>query len=219
MKGAGELEILGVSFNGKGTYSTHVDKRTSACRRGMFALAPVGMCYPGLHAETKAYLWSSVGAPTLMYGMESIGLSIGDVRQLKTTQGSILKQVLGFGKRYHHSALIDALGIKQIDSILVEATAGLCRRLSAVRSQATDLQIILMSLYYAQGTRIKHTLVDRLLNFNLSPLECFFTKPSIKCNRQNNGLTDSLRFLICHDNFVKINSDEYMLAHLLLKSF
>ena len=170
--------------------------------------------------EAKAYLWESTGLPTLMYGMDSIYLSKSQLVDLRSAQGSVLKRVMGFGKRCHHTALVDALGIKRIDNVLRDATANLHRRMSLVTSPANDLQAVLLSLYCTKGIRIRHTMVDRLLDFNISPLENYLkvgTRPYY--SKSNDGVAESLRFLIYHDNFIKYNSDEHLLARLLLRSF
>ena len=216
---ANSLDILGVTMNNKGTYTEHVEKRISVCRRSMFRYAPAGMCYPGLHTKAKSYIWRSTGAPTLMYGMDSVYLNRNDLRLLKTTQGTTLKHVMGFGKRSRHTALTQAMNIKPIEVLLKEASSSLFRRISQVNSPARDLQAVLLSLYCAQGCRIKRTLIDRLLSFNISPMLSFYS-PIPKCNESdhNDGLVDTLRFLICHDNFIK-SSDEHFLASLLTKAF
>ena len=101
-----QLDVLGVSIDNKCSYKSHVDNRISACRKSLYRLSNCGMTYPGLHTNVKCYLWNSVGAPTLLYGMESIPLSDKDVKNLRTSQSNILKGVLGLSKRNHHSKLL-----------------------------------------------------------------------------------------------------------------
>ena len=51
------LDILGVVFSETQNSAQHVDKRTSKCRGAYYSLSEIGMSYPGLASDVKAYLW------------------------------------------------------------------------------------------------------------------------------------------------------------------
>ena len=113
-----EIDILGVCVNQSIIYEKHVENRTKACRGSIFRLTSIGMSYPGLRADAKAYIWNSVGAPALLYAIECIPLSISQSNHIKYVQGSIIKKVIGFSKRSHHSPLVHALDISTTEELI-----------------------------------------------------------------------------------------------------
>ena len=100
-----EAPILGVTFTSDSSSERHVKNRVRKCQQSMFGMASIGLSYPGLSSEVKAFLWNSIGNPILLYGMESIGITKNELNILKTTQGNIIKRVMGINKRSHHSKL------------------------------------------------------------------------------------------------------------------
>ena len=66
------------------------------------------------------------------------------------------------------------------------------------------------------------TLLYRIVQMGHSPLLCAFTKvpktvPSYE--DMDNGIVDTMRYLICHDNFIKPYSSEHIILSLLTKAF
>ena len=61
----------------------------------------------------------------------------------------------------------------------------------------------------------------RVLLYIRLPILGAFTKPSPMCfsEEHDNGIVDTLRYLLCHDNFLKPYSDEYIIVSLLTKAF
>ena len=67
-------------------------------------------------------------------------------------------------------------------------------------------------------------LLDRVLKSGANPLKVIFDKEfsitsKSNLNREEDGLVDSLRFLLNHDNYNKPKSDEHILVTLLTKAF
>ena len=143
------VEILGVTIENNLNYSSHVQKRTTVCRQRMYGLTSVGMSYPGLASETKAYLWNSIGAPMITYGMDSVNLTNANLKQLRSVQGNVIKRVMGIPKRSHHSELLEALRIPATDELVKVNTQKsfttmpkLCKRARSPEPQfITDLVI------------------------------------------------------------------------------
>jgi hypothetical protein len=215
-----EVELLGVTIDTKGSYDKHISKRTSVCRRSMFRLSPYGMSYPGLHASVKSYLWKSIGAPTLLYGTDCIPLSSNNVKDLVSTQGSIVKNVLGLSKRSHHSNLLHALNADKVDNLIVRNTLNFYNRIFKVDSPVSSLQCKFLSSYICTGKLIKDTILYKIVNYGYSPLAVISRTERFHSNvNKSNGIIDSLRYLIHHDNYVKPWSDEYFMAKVLTKAF
>ena len=80
-----------------------------------------------------------------------------------------------------------------------------------------------LSIFMCNGTLYEGTLLDRLIKVGLSPVKVAFSPPKQMCLKYGtstaNGLVDSLKFLLCHDNFVKPWSEEHFIATLLTKAF
>ena len=83
------------------------------------------MSYPGLDSQSKAYLWKSVlvCAPCLTFGCDSLFLNECNEMKLDSTQGTLVKQCLGLGKRSHHSHLLGALDICKVNLIVLKGKA------------------------------------------------------------------------------------------------
>ena len=215
-----ELEVLGITFSEKLTYQAHVNKRATACRRRIFGLTSIGMSYPGLAAEVKAYLWNAVGAPMLMYGMDSIALRAKDLGILKSTQGTIVKKSMGFSKRHRHTNLLRALNITPVPDLLSKNTANLYHRLFSVDSPARTLQCSALASYILTGETTKNTLLGRIVESGQSPVSLILNPPKHSPpHSSQDGIVDSLRHLIIQDNFVKPYGNDHYLASLLLKAF
>ena len=187
-------------------------------------MSTIGLSYPGLDSDVKAYLWKSIGGPLLTYGMESIALSNNDIKLLKTTQGNIIKRVMGLNKRAHHSKLLKALNISPVEDVVKKNAFGLYRNIFKTESPARELQAILLAIYLRKGTTTKGSLLERVLKAGGNPLDIIFNNQSLKrtgCDSMygNDGVTDSLTFLLNHEDYNKPWSEEHILATLLTKAF
>ena len=215
-----EVEILGVSMSHNFDFSSHVNKRASLCRNSILRLPPSGMCYPGLEAGAKAQVWNAVGAPTIQYGMECVHLNAKNTRQLYSSQTNIIKSIMGLNKRCHHTHLLKALQISSPDESLDLAMRRLYHRMMLNDTPAGALQTRLLARFTTTGRLGKYTLLARLLSRGHDPYS-LIQHPGPRCNsiHDADGITDSLRYLITHQNFVKPWSEEYIQARLLLTAF
>lgn len=215
-----ELELLGTIFSQVDS-NVHVEKRADKCRRAFYSLRDSGMAYPGCASDVKAYLWKTVCHPVLMYSMECIPLSMKNKKSLYSTQGNLLKKSLGLHKSAKTSGILGAMNVPSTDLTLKKQLASLGHRICCVESPARDVHLHFLSLFMCNGTLIPGTLCERLINHNISPMQCFVNKRvNVQYFSQNSsGVVDSLRILLMHENFIKPYSDEHVLATLLTKSF
>ena len=213
------MEILGVKFDSVGKYTSHVNSRISASRRSMFKLSSIGFQYPGLNTSVKSYLMKSVCCPTMLYAMDCIPLCRSDIGLLKSAQGGIIKNVMGLSKRHHHSQLLNALKIPVVTDVISKNTYSFYHRALCVRSPVQQLQSRFLAQYILNGEVIKNTLLDKLLMQGHIPLDCIFNYRKFNVEIECNGVTDSLRYLSFHDNYVKPWSVEFTLVNLLTQSF
>ena len=157
-----------------------------------------------------------------MYGMECIYLKKSEIDHCKSVQGSIIKKITGFVKRSHHSYLLQALHIPPFNELLCKNTISLCKRLVTINCYARDLHSRILASYLLTGKRTKGTLVDRVVATGHSPVSILFNGPSdykFSHNSLDNGVVDSLRYLIHHENFLKPWRSDYILAGFLTRAF
>lgn len=216
-----ELEILGTLFNKDLVYSKNADMRIQACRKAMFSLNELGCCYPGLNSDVKIYLWKSIGLPTLTYGLEAVHCGKPIIKRLESFQASSVKRILGFQQRTHHSNLLEAARILKVENILKRNTRSLFKRIFNVDSPSRAVCAFQLANFILKGTLVKGTIIEKLVSGGDSPtqllFDCNYPRHDIPFN--DNGIVDSLRYLIMHSNFLKPYSDEHIIASLLVKAF
>ena len=215
-----EVEILGVTLDVNLSSTGHVDKRASLCRRTVYRLSTAGMCYPGLEAGAKVHIWNTVGAPTLQYGMEGIHLSAKNTQTLSSCQTTIIKSVMGFSKRSHHTSLLRALSVPSFHEYRDLATRRLFNRVMSSDTPAGAFQTRLLARYTATGHLVKNTLLQRIISRGHDPYHLISHAGSISVAHKGlDGLADTLHHLVYHHNFIKPWSEEYTFARLLLQAF
>ena len=215
-----EVDILGINFQNKDTFGGHIEKRIKASRRSIFSLAPIGMTYPGVSTAVKSHMWKTIGAPTLLYGTDSIHLTKQQISHLNSTQGCIVKKVTGFSKRSHHTSLLKAMNIPSIESQIEKSTTGLLNRIMLVDTPTRELQMRLLSKYILTGECSKGTMISQIVSMGVSPVDVIFGLRNTPITTyEDDGVVDSLRYLIHHDNFMKPWENEYILASMLTRAF
>jgi hypothetical protein len=180
------------------------------------------MAYPGATSDVKSYLWKSVCAPVLMYGMDSVPITKSNIKKLDTTQGNLVKQAMGLSKRAHTTELLLSLGINRISDVLNRNVLSLYSRVFKVNTPLQDLTLHFLSQYITHNIIVPGTLIDHLLGMGLSPTSCVFDenpKTLFRTEPVDNGHVDSIRSLIFHEHFIKPYSEEHSLVYLLTKSF
>ena len=78
----------------------------------------------------------------------------------------------------------------------------------------------LLSEYVLTGSAVPGTLLDHVTQSGISPVSLAFgSRPNCKHFNRQDGIVDSLRFLLHHENFIKPYGEEHMLVSLLTKAF
>jgi len=215
------LEILGITFNKKGSALNHINVRKRKCVSSAYGLAGVGMSYPGTSSNVKAHLWKSVCQPVLLYGLEAVSLHKGELAILEKTQGSIIKASMGLGKRHHHSRLMKALEINHISSLVSGNCEKLYHKIFQEDSPTRTLNITFLVRYMATGNYTKGTLLERILQNGSNPMKVIFDKPGRRQMKPKaeDGVVDSLKVLLHSENFVKPWTTDHLLVSLLTQAF
>ena len=215
-----ETTILGVNFTNNLKAKSHISNRIRACNQSVFKFTTAGMSYPGLNCEVKTHIWNTINCPVLTYGLETIHITNAELDDLKSAQGSIVKRGLGLSKRSHYHRVLKACNITPIEVVIANNTARLYHNIFQYNTPARELQSLLLSTYIMTGKIEKGTLIDRVINAGYNPLNLIFNKPTFsRQTTSEDGLVDSLKQLLHHENYQKPGSQEHILANLLTRSF
>ena len=85
---------------------------------------------------------------------------------------------------------------------------------------AKVFQSLLLASYIITGKAESGTILDRVIKAGYNPLNIILSKPKFKRNTtEEDGLVESLRQLLHHENYQKPWSLEHLLANLLTKAF
>ena len=143
------------------------------------------------------------------------------MRQVEQAQSSTVKRLLGFPLRPHHSNILRALNLSKVQSRIHKATFSLWYRIFQVDSPTRLLCAKLLSDFVLYSYSVPGTLIDRIIKMKLSPVKCLFRRviPNVIEEGYNDGVVESLRFLILHEIFIKPYSSEHIIASLLTNAF
>ena len=216
------LQFLGTVFSPSSSRNLHVNKRVQAWRRTMHGLTSVGCCYPGLSTDVKAHLYKTIGLPSLLYDNESVSLNQTFMKSLQCAQSNIVKNIMGFNKRSHHSNLLHAIRKDKVETSVIRGILCLWYRIYQVDNLARVLSNAMLCDYINRRNSIPGTLIHRVVEAGFSSIKCLSIKQQFTAQRANNihdGIVDSLRHLVYHENFVKPYSEEHNLATVLVKAF
>ena len=92
------------------------------------------------------------------------------------------------------------------------------------RLSEIDLQSTILIHFILKGTPIKGTLLDRIVGEGADPLDLITakstsTRPVRDTVGEEDGLVDTLRFLLLHDDYSKPWSEEHILVTMLTKAY
>ncbi len=104
-----------------------------------------------------------------MYGVDCLSLSDKCINSLQSTQGCVMKQVCGLGKRSRHSAILQALNIAPASMLINDSTKSLFTRICTTDSPTRDTCVHFLNLFITNHVLIPGTLIDRLIKMGISP--------------------------------------------------
>jgi len=213
------MDILGVTLNNNVKYKDYVNTRIQKAKRSMFSISNIGMSYPGLNTESNIHLYKTICSPTLLYGVDCLSVSVNNVAKIQSTQDNIVKYVYDLSKRSHHSNFLQALGITGANTLLNEHNRSLFTRIFPNDSPTRNLCVYFIDLFVTQNILIPGTLVNLIVDMGISPASLSFSgcTNSSQSSYTDDGLFDSLRFMLYSDNYIKPWSKGYLLVKLLTK--
>ena len=184
------------------------------------------MFWPRIYPEysevstTRVKVQMKSYCPCLLYGFENFSLNKSQIKYIECLQASNIKRMLGFPKRSHHSDLLRATGTYAVESLYKNNILSLWHRIFTQNTACRKINATLLSEYVTNGKLIPNTLLSRIVNLGMSPVKCIFQKQKINYDLDSSdGVVDSLKHLIRHENFIKPYSNQHVLAVLLTKAF
>ena len=214
-----KLDILGVTFQDSLHSSIHVEERITKCRRAFFGLREIGITNPTVQPDVKSHLWRTICSPTLTYGLECLKLSARDLHRLESLQGTLIKSSVDIGKRSHSTSLLDAMAVPRVKDILKQKTVSLFKDICRVEGPASDICLELLKLYVTSGQCIPGTIIHRIVEYGESPVHCLFKKMRVVPVYKEDGIVDTMKYILCHNNFIKPYSVEKDILRLLTRAF
>ena len=151
------IEILGTVFSPSSSSNLHVNKRVQAWRCAMHGLTSVGCCYPGLSTDVKSHLYKTIGLPSLLYDIESVSLNRTLVKSLHCAQSNIVKNIMGFNKRSHHSNLRHAVRKDKVETSVIRGILSLLYRIYQADNPARVLSNAMLCDYINRRNLIPDT--------------------------------------------------------------
>ena len=216
------LDILGTTFSSDFSTNDHMNKRIQSCRRAMYSLVSAGCSYPGLSTDAKVYMWKTIGRSILTYNMETLSVNKSQLKKIESVQGTAIKRMLGIPIRNHHSNVLQSVNVNSLQNIIDNNILSLWYRIFNSESPTKLLCSHFLAQYITSGQITPGTLLSRLLKvIDISAINATFYRQRIfeQDNVHNEGIVDSIRYLVHHDNYVKPYDQEHMLVCLLTKSF
>ena len=195
-------------------FGQHTQKRQQSCRKAFYSLDSARILSPSLQPDLKAHLWRTAPQAALLYGCEAVPVSRRDIKSMESLQGTLVKQSLRVGKRSHHSNLLSALGVPKVQTIIDDQSVRLLRSVMKNDSPARDLCFWTMSQIFCGHATPPETLVARVRGRGFSHFGRDLPQMS---DDTENGVVDTLKAILCKENFLKPYSDELLLLRLLTR--
>ena len=115
-----KTEHLGTVLSSDLQAKPHVSQRVKRARGSFYGLTPTGILSNELSPLDKALMWCTIVAPSLTFGATSVPLRPEDVLDLERFQSRHVKAALGLPPQAHHSDLLAALGVPNVQESLRE---------------------------------------------------------------------------------------------------
>ena len=210
------LKYLGVLLSHTNP-SAHIESRMKAARNAFYALKGTGVWENSCSPDTIRYVFNTAVRPVLTYGIQCMDMSKSSSAAIESAQAKLLKSALGLHKFCRSTPLLDALKIQKIEKSLDVGYLKLLSKCLSSNSKASDFYYFMMNLHLQDESLVKGSLIDHVFqtcsSHNISFVKFLFkTSYSESCVRQlkkfptNDGMTDSVHYLLYEDNFYRQSS-------------
>ena len=98
-------------------------------------------------------------------------------------------------------------------------TLTLLHDICRVPGPATDLCMELLKQCIVTGKSVTGTLINRVLKYDESPVHALLNKIKVVQTFKEDGIIDSIKYMLCHIHFIKPYSIEQDIIRLLTRAF
>ena len=136
----------------------------------------------------------------------------------ESLQGTLIKSCVGIGKRSHSSSLLGAMRVPSVGEIRKQKTVTLLHDICRVPGPAND-GMELLRQYIVTGKSVPRTLINRVLKYDESPVHALLNKIKVVQTFKEDGIIDSIKYMLCHIHFIKPYSIEQDIIRFLTRAF
>ena len=164
-----EIKYLGVEIRGDLKSNTHIARRRQATIRASFALEGIGGNEKRMSPKLRAFLYKTYARPILLYGVENASLNQKEASVLKTTEGNIVKRLLGVSFNSRTTHLLAALDLEPLQHKVEKEKCSFFLRLSEndLTRKLTN-ELIGLNLTATRNTLGLHDEINSLRNGAIS---------------------------------------------------
>ena len=117
-------------------------------------------------------------------------------------QANSVKHLLGLDKRSHHTNLLKAICVPKVGDVIKNNVLSVYFRSMQVNSPLKNLNMYFLYNYVMFNNLIPGTLVKKISDLGMCPIKQIFENQKLKKKKEDSdGMIDSLRYLIYHENF------------------
>ena len=117
--------------------SSHVTDRIKSAYRSFYALQNAGLYFGDSSPAVSSHIISMGVQTVLLCGCEAIAINKKHLKEISTTQGNLLKSMLGLRRSSRTSPLLQSLNIKSAFNVIHVQGANLLRSVLFYHSSAT----------------------------------------------------------------------------------
>ena len=93
--------------------------------------------------------------------------------------------------------------VPSVGEIHKQKTVTLLHDICRVPGPANDLCMELLKQYIVTGKSVPGTLINRVLKYDESPVHALLNKIKVVQTFKEDGITDSIKYMLCHINVIK----------------
>ena len=113
----------------------HVEGPITAAQKAFYSLQGGGLMFNSVHPETAINIYRTAVKSVLMSGCSAIQLSKDLLCKLDSTQGKLIKVILGISYSSHTTPILEAIGVSSVSTSVATNSMGDCCALAYIVTQ------------------------------------------------------------------------------------
>ena len=203
-----KIKYLGVWINSKLNSSDHIDERRSNTVKAFNALRKTGITDFCVNPDVKSFMYKVYCRPILFYGIENMNLSQQDLKQIQTTESTLIKYALNLYKTVKSKNLLKAINLELVEDRVKELKMNFFLRLMKNDTVKNVINILIDEFVQTENKKlVKKSILKEISVFTEQtiPNKNTFTKivlekvkiyKKLKKSVVNCGVVDSIKFCL-----------------------